>query len=325
MDQAKETPRLNHFPMRILVIGWHEHNPGYGTMALMNHFRDHPAVVAFGTVERLELASALISRGLVNTIFLDLRIGRYYGSPDGYGGTDQVGPSIKFIEEVRRDHPNIVFVLFTDQAMRQAICRADSRFQHYFYLENGYSDRVRLSGNDIDAMLHACSDWHRNLFAYNVALSFAGKDREQARILAEELRAAGARVFFDEDAQGFLLGKDLFVTLYEIYCERSRYCVMLVSRAYAERMWTIHERRAAQERTLRERGAEYILPVRIDEANLPGLPSTVGYISISEGIPRIAQVIASKLSVKESAAPKERLGRWLFERFDIDGADHYKM
>src|SRR5271157_3648595 len=96
MDQAKETPRLNHFPMRILVIGWHEHNPGYGTMALMNHFRDHPAVVAFGTVERLELASALISRGLVNTIFLDLRIGRYYGSPDGYGGTDQVGPSIKF-------------------------------------------------------------------------------------------------------------------------------------------------------------------------------------------------------------------------------------
>jgi hypothetical protein len=284
MDQAQSPVPVKHFPLRILVIGWHEHNPGYGTMALMNHFREHQGVVSFGTVERLELASSLISKGLVNTVFLDLRIGRYYGSPEDYGGPDQVDPSIRFIEEVRREYPSLAFVLFTDPMMRDAICRVNTRFQHYFYLENGYSERVRLSKDKIDATLAACAEWHRSLFSYDVAISFAGTDREQARQLSRELTAAGACVFFDEDAEGFLLGKDLFVTLHEIYSERSRFCVMLVSRAYAARMWTVHERRAAQERTLRERGAEYILPVRIDETKLPGLPSTIGYISLSEGI-----------------------------------------
>src|SRR3989442_10923256 len=110
-------------------------------MALMNHFRGHQAVVSFGTVERLEPASDLIRKGMVNTVFLDLRIGRYYGSPEGYGGPDQVYPSINLIRQIRRDYPGIVFVLFTDPAMRNAICRADSRFAHYLYLENGYSDR----------------------------------------------------------------------------------------------------------------------------------------------------------------------------------------
>jgi len=209
--------------------------------------------------------------------------------------------------------------------MRNAICQANSRFSHYFYLENGYSDRVHLSSAAIDSALEACQDWQRNLFSYDVALSFAHDDREHARHLAELLGTAGARVFFDENEQGFLLGKDLFVTLYEIYCERSRYCVMLVSHSYASRMWTIHERRAAQERTLRERGAEYILPVRIDDARLPGLPGTVGYISITDGISQVARVIASKLWVVEASAPKERLGRWLFDRFDIYDADHYQM
>src|SRR5271165_4323637 len=159
MDQNQAQP-AHHFPLRVLVIGWHEHNPGYGTMELMRHFRGHGSVVAFGTVERLELATPLISQNLVNTVFLNLRIGRYYGSPEGYGGPDQVGPSITFINEVRKDFPHIVFVLFTDAQMRDAICRVDRRFEHFFYLENGYSDRARLNGREIDAILESCEEWH---------------------------------------------------------------------------------------------------------------------------------------------------------------------
>ena len=39
---------------------------------------------------------------------------------------------------------------------------------------------------------------------------------------------------------------------------------------YLEREWTIHERRSAQERMLKEKGSEYILPVKIDDSELPG-------------------------------------------------------
>jgi hypothetical protein len=219
MDE-KQQPRPHHFPLRVLVIGWHEHNPGYGTMGLMRHFRNHGSVVAFGTVERLELAKALIRDNLVNTIFLDLRIGRYYGSPEGYDGPDQVGPSIAFINEVRSDFPQIVFVLFTDPMMRSAICRVNRRFEHYFYLENGYSKRASLNGTEIDAMLARCEEWHRNLFDYDVAMSFAHEDRSHARELADLLHGAGARVFFDEYENATLFGTDLFVTLYDIYRKR---------------------------------------------------------------------------------------------------------
>jgi len=209
--------------------------------------------------------------------------------------------------------------------MRDAICRANPRFAHYFYLENGYEDIVWLSASDVDDTLRACEEWHRNLFTYDVALSFAHDDRTLARDLANGLADVGVRVFFDETQQGALLGADLFVTLHEVYSERSRYCVMLISKAYASRMWTIHERRAAQERTLRERGAEYILPVRIDSTELRGLPTTIGYISASDGVPQIVRAISSKLSVRDPSAQKERLGRWLFERRDIYEAEHYKM
>jgi len=53
---------------------------------------------------------------------------------------------------------------------------------------------------------------------------------------------------------------------YEIYSKRARFCVMFVSRDYLDREWTNHERQSAQERMLREKGKEYILPVRVDDA-----------------------------------------------------------
>src|ERR1700752_1890748 len=99
MNRSPQPSSERRFPLRALVIGWHEHHPGIGTMSLMKFFRDHPAIVSFGTVERLVLAAGLLRRGVVNTVFLDLRIGRYYGTPNGYGGTDQLAPSIRFIEE----------------------------------------------------------------------------------------------------------------------------------------------------------------------------------------------------------------------------------
>jgi hypothetical protein len=42
-------------------------------------------------------------------------------------------------------------------------------------------------------------------------------------------------------------------------------------------MWTAHERRSVQSRALDETGP-YLLPVRLDDAEIPGLLPTVGYI-----------------------------------------------
>ena len=55
---------------------------------------------------------------------------------------------------------------------------------------------------------------------------------------------------------------------------------------------------AAQDlrRALAERGSEYILPIKVDGSELPGMPPTIGYLSLSEfGIEQIAELLIKKL------------------------------
>ena len=82
---------------------------------------------------------------------------------------------------------------------------------------------------------------------------------------------------------------------------------MLVSQDYVRRMWTIHERAAAQERALRERGNAYILPIRLDDTSVPGLSGNIAYVSYSVGIERIVTLIVGKLWVSDTAARQKRL------------------
>jgi TIR domain len=112
---------------------------------------------------------------------------------------------------------------------------------------------------------------------YDVCLSFAAAQRQYVEEVAKGLRAAGAEVFYDFFETAELWGKDLVEHLDEIYRNRSRYCVLFASEAYAERMWTNHERRSAQARAIVQR-SEYILPVRCDDTAIPGLLGTVGFL-----------------------------------------------
>jgi hypothetical protein len=71
--------------------------------------------------------------------------------------------------------------------------------------------------------------------------------------------------------------------------------LILVSASYASRVWTTHERRSAQARAL-EQKSEYILPVRFDDTEIPGLPSTVAYLKFQDyGPAGICNQILQKL------------------------------
>lgn len=117
---------------------------------------------------------------------------------------------------------------------------------------------------------------------YDVALSFAGEDRAIARELALYLKARDVLVFYDDDAQAELLGEHLTEYLVELYRRRASYCVVLVSEHYVRKRWTRHEWRAAQTRAFEEFDRAYILPIRLDETELPGLLPTMGYLSLTE-------------------------------------------
>jgi hypothetical protein len=114
-------------------------------------------------------------------------------------------------------------------------------------------------------------------FQFDVALSFAGENREYVSNIANQLRARGIRVFYDQYEQATLWGKDLYEHLDDVYQREARYCVLFASEQYARKVWTTHERKSAQARALREK-EEYILPVRFDNTEIPGLRPTIGYI-----------------------------------------------
>jgi hypothetical protein len=136
----------------------------------------------------------------------------------------------------------------------------------------------------------------KHRYEYDVALSFAGEDRTAAEQLAERLKGEGISVFYDDYEQARLWGKDLYVHLHEVYGSRARFCVMFISEHYSRKVWTTHERQAAQERALQEKGRDYILPVRIDSTDLPGLSRNIGYVPISVGTDRLARLVIDKIN-----------------------------
>ncbi len=133
-------------------------------------------------------------------------------------------------------------------------------------------------------------------YEYDVAISFAGTQRPIAEVIAEGLRANGVRVFYDNFYPEQLWGKDLVAFFNEIYERRSRFCLILISSEYNERMWTIHERQSAQARSLKEKGQEYILPVKVEDVDLPGMPSSIGYLSLKDRTPEsVADLLIKKI------------------------------
>lgn len=130
---------------------------------------------------------------------------------------------------------------------------------------------------------------------FDVAISFAGEDREVARKLAEELTRLGLKVFYDDYEQAKLLGETLTEYLIDIYKNKASYCVVLVSKHYVVKRWTRHEWKAAQARAFEEYERSYILPVRIDSTELPGLLPTIGYLSLEKNsIENISKIILDK-------------------------------
>ena len=133
-------------------------------------------------------------------------------------------------------------------------------------------------------------------YEFDLAITFAGPQRPIAEEINGLLTAKGFRVFYDDAYPEQLWGKDLVVLFDEIYRLKSRYCLMIISPEYVERIWTNHERRSAQARALQERGAEYILPLIAEPTEVPGLPPTVGHIPLSRyTIPQIADMLIRKL------------------------------
>ena len=130
---------------------------------------------------------------------------------------------------------------------------------------------------------------------YDDALSFAGEDRAYVVQVATYLESNGVAVFYDGFEEVNLWGKDLAEHFDLVYRTGAQFCVMFISKHYAEKMWTNHERRSALAAAIEAR-KEYILPARFDSTELPGVRPTIGYVNLVNKSPEeLGAMIIKKL------------------------------
>jgi hypothetical protein len=157
---------------------------------------------------------------------------------------------------------------------------------------------------------------------FDVALSFAGEDRTYVEQVATILRDRRIKVFYDEFVIAEMWGSDLYEYFDDVYRRRAKFAVIFVSHHYARKAWTNHQRQSAQARALFEQHA-YLLPVRLDNTDLPGLRPTVGYVDARKTSPQaLVDLIEQKLVTPTSPPPTKRYGvpKGLDERRDLIAA-----
>lgn len=137
-------------------------------------------------------------------------------------------------------------------------------------------------------------------YKYDVALSFANEQRDYVKQIADELSVLGIKVFYDNNQQVDLWGKNLFRYLEKIYFEDSYYCVMFISKEYKQKYWTKYESEILEERNFYQyenlNFQHRILPVRFDDTQIPGIRASLGYLSAREISPKtLAQMISQKI------------------------------
>lgn len=132
-------------------------------------------------------------------------------------------------------------------------------------------------------------------YLYDVAISYTSADAEHAAEIAGLLKAEGIRVFFADDPECYLLGKKLPEELRRIYEGESRYCMVVASKSYLKSEHAVLELESAVERNRRENG-DYLLVVKLDDVDLPGVPGTAVYLD-RDRVEMIAQIMCSKLGL----------------------------
>jgi hypothetical protein len=132
-------------------------------------------------------------------------------------------------------------------------------------------------------------------YDFDIAVSFAGEDRDLVQQYCAILSSNKLKVFYDKYEQIGLWGANLYDKFDEIYRTKALFCVIFISKHYAAKVWTNHERKSAQARALQE-NREYVLSVRLDDTDIPSIPPTIGYEDLRKiSVEKLAEMTVQKV------------------------------
>jgi ribosomal protein S18 acetylase RimI-like enzyme len=132
---------------------------------------------------------------------------------------------------------------------------------------------------------------------YNVALSFPSQDRKIAERLFALLTSKGLSVFYDRDAEVRMLGADAMDSLFDVFNHQSMHVVILCSKWTKDSEWAKYEMQLALNRERRQ-GSKHgglVIPVRLDEEEVPFLTTRIFADARKKSLEDIADLIYTKV------------------------------
>jgi hypothetical protein len=108
---------------------------------------------------------------------------------------------------------------------------------------------------------------------WDVAISFAGENRELAKHITDELEFLDVHVFFDRLYEDNYLGKTWSEQFKRVFADESDLVVCILDRHHADKIWPTFERDCF---TPRQKDGD-VIPVFLDDSVFVGIPrDTVG-------------------------------------------------
>lgn len=137
----------------------------------------------------------------------------------------------------------------------------------------------------------------KNNYQYEIALSFAGEDRNIVNEFNEQLQNIFAdRIFFCDSKQYVLTAADdLKESLSEIYGEQTRCVIIFYSKSYKRKYFPKIEFKAVQERLNRENDLLWFVVCINDESSLQKSLGSTNYIKYKNNTKEIVQNITYKI------------------------------
>ncbi|HGE8283651.1 TPA: TIR domain-containing protein [Serratia marcescens] len=105
-------------------------------------------------------------------------------------------------------------------------------------------------------------------FEFDIAISFAGENRELAKFIVEQLAELDISVFYDRNYEDNYLGGPWSKYFNDIFVNRSRLVVALLDKHHHNKVWPTFERDCFSERV---RNSE-VIPILLDKTIFAGIP-----------------------------------------------------
>ena len=145
-------------------------------------------------------------------------------------------------------------------------------------------------------------------YKYDVAISFAEEDKEIAERIAKSCEKLGLKPYFYEDESAENWGENLFNIIVNRYRDTARFALILISQHYIKKRWANIERQIIQGVT-REQDTAYLLPLRLDNTDLPGLTDNTLFMDWRENQnpEKVAESIKLKIKSLKKSSKKSRV------------------